>query len=64
MGLFPLVKDLPIRFTTTVDKKRKIFKFSAGAIIGWTLDPVDVARVEACTDPEMVLEKLPLMTAI
>ena len=36
MGLFPLVKNLPIRFTSTVDKKRKIFKFTAGTIVGWT----------------------------
>ena len=64
MGLFPLVKDLPIRFTSTVDKKRKIFKFTAGTIVGWTLDPIDVAPVEATTDREIVLQKQPLMIFI
>ena len=64
MGLFPLVKDLPVRFTTTVDKKRKVVKFTAGTIVGWTLDPIDVACVDASTDAEIVLQKQPLMLFI
>ena len=64
MGLFPLVKNLPIRFTSTVDKKRKIFKFTAGTIVGWTLDPIDVTRVEATSDAEIILQKQPLMIFI
>ena len=64
MGLLPLVKDLPIRFTVTVDKKRNIFKFTPGKIVGWTLDPVDVARVENSTEEELMLEKLPPMIYI
>ena len=59
MGLFPLVMGLPVRFTMTVDKKRNIFKYTAGHIVGWTLDPVDVARVERYTELEIHLENLP-----
>ena len=33
MGLFPMVYNLPVTFTATVDKKRKIFKFTEGHIV-------------------------------
>ena len=60
MGLFPMVHGLPVRFTCTVDSKRKIFKFTCGTIVGWTLDPIDVVRVAESSDSELILEKQPL----
>ena len=60
MGLFPMVQGLPVRFTCTVEKKRKIFKFTCGKIVGWTLDPVDEERVAASTELEIILQKKPL----
>ena len=61
MCVFPLVMGLPVRFTMTVNKKRNIFRYTEGHVAGWTVDPVDVARVENCTDLEIHLEKPPLM---
>ena len=40
-GIIPLVQDLPVLITHTVDKKRKIFKYTTGYIEGWTLATVD-----------------------
>ena len=50
MGLFPMVYNLPVTFTATVDKKRKIFKFTHGHIVGWTLDVVDEKHVHEAMD--------------
>ena len=59
MGLFPMVCNLPVTFTATVDKKRKIFKFTHGHIVGWTLDVADEQRVRETMDFEIVLERQP-----
>ena len=59
MGLFPAIKELPVRFTRTLDKERKIFKFTRGVLIGWELHPVDQERVAASSEPEIVLQRLP-----
>ena len=61
MGLFPMVYNLPVTFTTTVDKKRKLFKFTSGRIVGWTLDVEDEKRVRESLDGEIMLEKQPTM---
>ena len=58
-GVFPCVFNLPVRFTHSVDPERKIFKFTVGRLLGWELQDVDHARVQACTDAEMVLKRLP-----
>ena len=59
MGLFPMVYNLPVTFTSTVDKKRKIHKFTRGHVIGWTLDVADEQRVRESMDFEIVLQKQP-----
>ena len=59
MGLFPLVHDLPVRFTATVDKRHRIFKFAFGKIVGRALDPIDQALVAASTEAEIMLERQP-----
>ena len=59
MGLFPMVYNLPVTFTCTVDKKRKIFKFTQGNVVGWTLDIEDESRVRESLDFEIVLQKQP-----
>ena len=64
MGLFPMVYDPPVRFTCTVDKKRKLFKYAQGRIIGWTLDEADEKRVRESMDSEIMLEKQPTVIFI
>jgi len=59
MGLFPMVYNLPVTFTANVDKKRKIFKFTCGHIVGWTLSEQDEKRVQESSDFEIVLQKQP-----
>ena len=59
MGLFPMVYNLPVTFTANVDKKRKIFKFTSGHIVGWTLSEQDEKRLQESTDFEIVLETQP-----
>ena len=64
MGFFPLIPDLPVLFTTTLDKTRKIFKFMRGSIRAWTLDPVDEERVKASNEQDIILQKPPLMVYV
>ena len=64
MGLFPMVYNLPVSFTATVDKQRNIFKFTHGHIVGWTLDVADEKRVRESMDFEIVLEKQPTVNLI
>ena len=59
MGLMPLVYDLPIIFTQTVDALRKIYKFTRGLLKGWELSEYDAAVVRGSTEPEIVLERCP-----
>ena len=59
MGVLPLVHGLPVRFTMTVDRERKVFKFSKGTLAGWCLGTVDSQRVEHNTNAEIVLLTLP-----
>ena len=61
MGLLPLVAELPVRFTMTLDKVREIYKFAKGNVVGWTLDPVDEVRLRDSTESEIVLLKMPLV---
>ena len=35
MGLLPLVKDLPVRFTQTINRERQIFKHSRGVLLAY-----------------------------
>ena len=60
MGLLPLVKDMPIRFTDTVDREKGMFKNSRGILTGWTLQPLDAQRIRGEDAAEMVLSERPL----
>ena len=61
MGFFPLIPNLPVAFTLTLDKTRKIFKFTRGILRGWTLDRSDEEMVKHSAEHNIVLTKLPLM---
>ena len=50
-GLFPLVKDLPLQFTTTYDREAGQFKFTRCTLWGWQLQKVDAERCAANSDP-------------
>jgi hypothetical protein len=60
MGFMPLAKDLPMSFTRQLDKRRKILKHTQVTVDGWTLDPRDEDRVRRATEPEIMLEFMPL----
>ena len=59
MGLLPCTWNLPVRFTHTLDKKRKIFKFARGRLVGWELHQVDQERVAGSADTEILLSRQP-----
>ena len=59
MGLMPCTWNLPLRFTHTLDKKRKIFKFARGRLVGWELHQVDEERVAGSADAEILLSRQP-----
>ena len=59
MGLFPCVRDLPVRFTETVDREKGIFKNSRGVLKGWELSELDAQRVTAATTAEVCLCQRP-----
>ena len=45
MGLLPCVRGLPMRFTETVDREKRIFKNTRGVLEGWELSDLDAERV-------------------
>ena len=60
MGLLPLVKNMPLRFTTTDPKNKTIlFTNRRCRLFGWTLHEEDTARLDQCSAPEMKLRHLP-----
>ena len=59
LGLLPCTWNLPVRFTHTLDKKRKISKFARARLVGWELHKVDQERVAGSTDTEIVLSRQP-----
>ena len=60
MGLLPLVKDIPVRLTATVDESLGAFKNARAKLVGWELDPAETARLQATDAPEIELLKRPL----
>ena len=59
MGFFPASYNLPVRFTQTLDKDRRILKGTTGRLVGWDLNDIDHEKIQACRDREVVLDKLP-----
>ena len=63
MGLFPLVRDMPVYFTDTVDRSLRIFKFTKGHLVNWRLDALDRIAFENTGEREhskcIILNRLP-----
>ena len=59
LGLFPLIEGMPVRFTETYDRGANAFKHATGLLTGWSLSDVDVAKIDASDDPEIVLQDCP-----
>ena len=64
MGLLPLVQDMPVRFTDTVDREKKAFKHTAGILRKIVLEDEEADRVMTCTEPEVVLQRMPTLLQI
>ena len=64
MGLFPAVVNLPVRLTQTEDAGVGAVKNARGTLIGWTLPPLEAARVGNLTQEEIVLEQRPIQLLI
>ena len=60
MGLFPLVLDMPVRFTESLNRDYGVFKHSRGSIRGWKLKTEECERLSTTVDPEVVLLELPI----
>ena len=62
-GLLPLVLDLPVRFTESINataRRMGVFKHSRGILRGWDLPTEETERLTQMEDPEVVLCKRPL----
>ena len=62
-GLLPLVLDLPVRFTESLNKAARemgVFKHSRGWLRGWQLSEAEEQRLEQLPDAEVVLLERPL----
>ena len=61
MGLLPLLPNMPVRITQTLPELKPLglFKNTRGHLWNGSLQPEDIPAVEACTDPELVLQHLP-----
>ena len=63
MGLLPLVRDMPVYFTDTVDRERRIFKNTRGRLIAWQLHPSEHAAIHQTPDRHLgksiILSMLP-----
>ena len=58
-SLQPLVKNLPVRLTDTIDRDLQLYKGRRGKIYGWTLHPETIhTKVE---NGEVLLDRLPLV---
>ena len=64
MGLFPIVLNLPVRFTQTEDASVGAVKNARGTLIGWTLPEVEAARLQNLAEEEVVLEQRPIQLLI
>ena len=60
MGLFPAVRNLPVRLTQTEDADVGAVKNARGLLVGWTLPDTERSRVEALDDQEVVLQERPV----
>ena len=61
-SIFPLVKDLPVRITDSIDRDLQLYKGRRGKIYGWTLHPERLfTDFENC---ESLLDRLPLVIYI
>jgi hypothetical protein len=62
-GLFPLVLDLPVRFTdatrNAVAKTQGVFKNARGWLRGWDLAEEEQQRLADMQEPEIVMKKRP-----
>ena len=61
-GLFPLVLDLPVRFTDAPNasaREQGVFKNARGWLRGWDLMEEEQARLAEMTEPEVVLQRRP-----
>ena len=59
-GLLPLVRDMPMRITSTDPRNKSIiFKNRRCRLFGWTLHDEDRVRLENCASPELKLEHQP-----
>ena len=60
MGLCPLVRGIPVRFSETVDRERQIFKHTRGVLTGWELTARERDRVAgSAEEEEIVLTSMP-----
>ena len=61
MGLLPLVKDIPIILTKTMQRHldKRLFKNNRSKLHGWQLHPMDPERLRSNTSQEMVLQYFP-----
>jgi len=61
-GLLPLVRDLPVRFTESVDRVSRemgVFKHCRGILREWQLSETEIERLKDLEDPEVVLYQRP-----
>lgn len=61
-GLFPLVLDLPVRFTDAPNataREQGVFKNARGWLRGWDLTEGEQQRLAEMSDPEVVLQRRP-----
>ena len=63
MGLLPLVLDMPIRFTESLNRDYGVYKHSRGWIRGWKLTDAEEQRLAHSEDPEIVLLEPPAAEA-
>jgi hypothetical protein len=55
--MLPLIKDLPVRLTDTINRNKKLYRGRRGRIVGWQLHP-DTEKVYQ--DDECLLSRQPI----
>ena len=64
LGLLPLVRGMPIRFTNTVDRERQASKHARGTLIAWQLADHDKDKLQNNKQAEYVLDFMPKLLFI
>lgn len=59
LGIMPLIKGMPVRFTDSYNRDVGAFKHATALLVGWGISLAEQSRLEILEEPEVVLQYCP-----